>query len=111
MKSPQQDAVAGLFAERTHLAWQRTALTFLGCGALLVHVTGGLGHPLSMLPGLFGMAVAAVIFARDLLRYREAVAVVEAGGGDAASPRRALLIGAAATVLSVSGLVVVLATP
>ena len=96
---------AGLQSERTYLAWQRTGLAFLGAGALLVRAGGGLARPLEIVPGLFGMAVSAVVFARGLLQYRAASAAGEAGltqhSGVAA-------VALAASILCLSGLVVVL---
>ena len=106
MTSPaEREAAAGLFAERTHLAWQRTALAFLGSGALLVHASSSLGHRAALLPGVFAMAVAAVILGHGLLRYR---AINAAARGGTASPRRMMLIGLAAAVVTIGGLLVVL---
>jgi uncharacterized membrane protein YidH (DUF202 family) len=101
-------ADAGLQAERTYLAWQRTGLSFAAVGALLVHAAGGVKHPLSDVPGLIGLAVGAVVLLRGLLRYRLAV---EAARGQRSTAAGAAVggIALAATVLSVAGLVLVLA--
>ena len=97
---------AGLQSERTYLAWQRTGLSFAAVGALLVHAAGGVRHPLADIPGLFGLAVGAVILLRGLLRYRSIVAAAR-GEGSAASARVVAAVAAAATALAVSGLVIV----
>lgn len=105
---PPSVADPGLQSERTYLAWQRTGLTFAGVGALLVHAAGKLHNVLAYLPGAFGLAVAAIILLRAVLRYRTVVAAAR-GEAEAASPRLAAGLAAAALVLGVTGLVVVLA--
>lgn len=107
---PGEVADAGLQSERTYLAWQRTGLAFAASGALLVHVAGGLRHPLGVLPGLFGLLASAVIFAGALVRYRSTVAAA-LGRGAAASPAALSAAALAASVLSVTGLLVVLLAP
>ena len=99
---------AGLQSERTYLAWQRTGLSFAALGGLLVHAAGGVRHPLADIPGLFGLAAGAVILLRGLLRYRTIVAAAR-GEGHAASPRVVGAVALAASVLAVSGLVIVAA--
>ncbi len=106
------EAVAdvGLQSERTYLAWQRTGLSFAAVGALLVHAVGGLQHPLAVAPGVFGLAVGAVILFRALVRYRGAVEAARGRRGAAAGSVTAAVAGAA-TVLAVAGLVVIVASP
>lgn len=112
--TPGADEVAGgsLYSERTHLAWQRTGLAFLGVGALLVHAAGGFQHPLSIIPGLFGMAVSAVIFGRGLFG-NHAPSAARAGEGkkvEMAAPTELIALSLAAALLSVSGLIVIIAS-
>jgi uncharacterized membrane protein YidH (DUF202 family) len=98
---------SGLQSERTYLAWQRTGLAFLGAGALLVRAGGGLARPLEVIPGLFGMAVSAVVFVRGLLRYR-ATSAVAAGETGLTQHIGVAAVALAASILCLSGLVVVL---
>lgn len=105
---PPRVADPGLQSERTYLAWQRTGLTFAGAGALLVHAAARVGNPLAYLPGVLGLAAAAVILLRGLLRYR-AIAAAARGERDAASPRLAAALAVTAALLGVTGLIVVLA--
>lgn len=99
----------GLQSERTYLAWQRTGLAFAGVGALLVHSATRAGTALAFLPGGLALAVAAVILLRALLRYRFITAAAR-GQRDAASPRVAVALAVMATLVGVTGLVVVLAS-
>lgn len=107
-RHPTQIADAGLQSERTYLAWQRTGLSFAAVGALLVHVAGGISHPLADVPGLVGLGVGAVILLRSLIRYRSLVAVA-GGDGSAASAPVIAAVAAITAVLGVTGLAVVLA--
>jgi uncharacterized membrane protein YidH (DUF202 family) len=70
----------GLPAERTSLAWQRTALTLAAYSTLLVHL--GEAQPRGVLPGVAGLAAALVLLLAAERRYVSAVRSVEA----AASP-------------------------
>jgi uncharacterized membrane protein YidH (DUF202 family) len=105
---PPRVADPGLQSERTYLAWQRTGLAFAAAGALLVHAAVRTHFLLAYLPGVFGLAVAAFILLRALLRYRSIEAAAR-GSRDAASPRLAAALAAAAALLGVTGLIVVLA--
>ncbi|MBO0774820.1 MAG: DUF202 domain-containing protein [Actinobacteria bacterium] len=106
---PPRVADPGLQSERTYLAWQRTGLTFAAVGTLLVHRAIQAGAPLAFLPGGLGLAVAALILLRALLRYRVITAAAR-GQRDAASPRAAAALAVIATIMGVTALVVVLAT-
>ncbi len=68
---------AGLQAERTAMAWQRTALGVGAVGALLVHYTGGLS--VKAVPGLLGLAAALVMLLAAEHRYVVTVRRVRAG--------------------------------
>lgn len=61
----------GLQAERTAMAWQRTALGLGGLSALLVHVSGG--HAVAALPGIAGILVAVTLLVVAERRYVEMV--------------------------------------
>ena len=99
MKGPE-----GLQAERTAMAWQRTALGLGGVSALLLHHAGGKVAP--SVPGAAGLlaalAVLLLVEARYLRKDHEELEASPMGVG----PVRAV---AAATVLmAVSAVVVVL---
>lgn len=73
----------GAQAERTALAWQRTAFALLGVGAVLLHVGGGGAGRLSQVVGLLDIVVGAVVGAVVApLRYRRTLRQV----GSARSP-------------------------
>lgn len=99
MKGPE-----GLQAERTAMAWQRTALGIGGVSALLLHHAGG--KPVPSIPGVAGMVAALgvllLVEARYLRRDHGELETSPMGVG----PVRAL---AAVTVLlAVAAVVVVL---
>jgi len=59
----------GLQAERTRLAWSRTALSFAAVGALLLHIGTSPGHRLHELPGLLALCSAAATYLLGVGRY------------------------------------------
>lgn len=68
---------AGAQAERTALAWQRTALALLGVGAVLLHLGGDGAGRLSQAVGLLDLVAGTVIGAVVApLRYQRALARV-----------------------------------
>jgi uncharacterized membrane protein YidH (DUF202 family) len=67
----------GLQAERTAMAWQRTALGLGGLSALLLHLADR--RPLAAIPGMLGLVVAIVLLALSDRRYVRVVSRVAAG--------------------------------
>jgi uncharacterized membrane protein YidH (DUF202 family) len=59
----------GLQAERTRLAWSRTALSFAAVGALLLHNGITTGDPLRWVPGLVGLCSSAATYLLGVSRY------------------------------------------
>ncbi|MGI8768720.1 MAG: DUF202 domain-containing protein, partial [Propionibacteriaceae bacterium] len=59
-------------AERTRLAWSRTALSFAAVGALLLHIGTSPGHRLQELPGLLALCSAAATYLPGVGRYHAA---------------------------------------
>lgn len=106
-RHPRVVADPGLQAERTYLAWQRTGLAFAAVGALLLHVSSQQANRWGDVPGLFGLIVGASILAFALLRYRTSVAAAR-GERSTAAGKLIRWVGVAATLLSVSGLVIVM---
>lgn len=80
---------SGLQAERTALAWQRTALTVGAVSALLLHAASG---PVTAAPGLLGLAVALALLLQAELRYVRTVR----RAADGRAPSHPRLLGAAA---------------
>jgi uncharacterized membrane protein YidH (DUF202 family) len=111
MTRPDRPArrAAGLPGERTYLAWQRTGLAFAAVGALLVHAASRLHSPLAYLPGVFGLVMSGAVLLRALVKYRSITAAGPIRRG-VASPWTAAGLAAAATVLGVTGLIIVLST-
>ncbi len=86
---PHHDA--GLQAERTSMAWQRTALGVGAVSALLLHETGG--RLLAALPGILGLAGATILLVLTEVRYEYTVHHVGAGRDPVAAPIVAVLAG------------------
>ncbi len=87
---------SGLQAERTAMAWQRTALALGGVSALLLH---GASRPATAAPGLLGLAAALLLLGRAELRYVRTVRRAEDGRAPS-SPR--LLLGAAVAAVALA---------
>ncbi len=68
-RDPQQVLDRGLQAERTRLAWSRTALSFAAVGALLLHANASTGYRLQELPGLLALCSAAATYLLGVGRY------------------------------------------
>ena len=98
------NAPDGLQAERTAMAWQRTALGLGGVSALLLHHAGGKLAP--SVPGAAGLLAALVVLllveARYLRKDREELEASPMGVG----PVRG--VAAATVLLALSAVVVVL---
>jgi uncharacterized membrane protein YidH (DUF202 family) len=60
---------SGLQAERTRLAWSRTALSFAAVGALMLHSGLSTGGRLDELPGLIALCSAAATYLLGVSRY------------------------------------------
>ncbi len=101
--APHHDA--GLQAERTAMAWQRTALGVAGVSALLLHGTGD--RLVSAAPGLFGLAMATALLVLSELRYERTVARVEEGS-DTDRARPLLLLSATVSLLAVMAIGLIL---
>ncbi|HET8603438.1 MAG TPA: DUF202 domain-containing protein [Marmoricola sp.] len=94
----------GLQAERTAMAWQRTALGVGGIGALLLHHAGGIG--VRAVPGAVGLAVALVLVLAGEQRYERTVRHVRAGN-PLAGRFLVRLLATATVLLSVCAVVLV----
>ena len=82
----------GLQAERTMIAWQRTALGLGAIGALIVHSASR--HPLGWYLGGIGLLVSLGLLVTAERRYVETVRLVAAGRSPV-SPRAIRLLAAA----------------
>ena len=60
---------SGLQAERTRLAWSRTALSFGAVGALMLHTGMSSGNRTDELPGLIALCSAAATYLLGVGRY------------------------------------------
>jgi uncharacterized membrane protein YidH (DUF202 family) len=67
----------GLQAERTAMAWQRTALGVGAVGALLIHHAGGVTW--GAIPGALGLLVGLVLILASEGRYERTVHRVRSG--------------------------------
>ena len=91
----------GLQAERTRLAWSRTALSFGAVGALLLHNTITTGDRLSGLPGLIALCCAAGTYLLGVSRYH--VTIRKVPRSEPMTP-----VGSVRAVTALAGLTVVL---
>lgn len=75
---------AGLQAERTQLAWSRTALALGGVGGLIVHAGWIGGAPAASAGGAVLVVLALAMYVAGAVRYRVIVRGAAAGRGVAA---------------------------
>ena len=96
---------SGVAAERTAMAWQRTALGLGGVSALLVHLAER--NPVAAVPGAAGLLVALGLLLLSERRYERTLGAVEAG--ESPMGRGAIRLLAAGTLgMSISALVLLL---
>ena len=96
----------GLQAERTAMAWQRTALGLGAVSALLVRQAGG--DPLAAAPGAVGLLAAVALLVVVETRYLRTHRHV-AEGTEAMGPRLVRALGWGTALLAVGALGVVVA--
>lgn len=94
----------GLQAERTAMAWQRTALGIGGVSALLLH--HGSGALLSSLPGLVGLLGAVALIVAVETRYVRNSHHGEAGDAPM-GPVMVRAVSSAAVLLAMATLLVI----
>jgi uncharacterized membrane protein YidH (DUF202 family) len=92
----------GLQAERTRLAWSRTALSFGAVGALMLHAGISTGNRLQEVPGLIALCSAAATYLLGVSRYHATTRKVPRG-----QPMTSA--GAVRTLTALAALTVVLA--
>ncbi len=88
---------AGLQAERTAMAWERTALGVGGVSAMLLH--GATGSFWTALPGMVGLTASMALLVFAQLRYERTVQRVKDGLTPAAP---AVVLALALTVLGLA---------
>jgi uncharacterized membrane protein YidH (DUF202 family) len=98
MSAQSYEREPGLAAERTELAWDRSALSLFACGATIVRglpeVTGSAGRPV---PGVAVLVLAGLVWASGL-PYARTRAHATRRGQRAVIRRRELLPMAAGTM-------------
>ncbi len=96
----------GLQAERTAMAWERTALGVGGVSAMMLH--GTTSNLLTALPGMLGLGVALGLLVMAQLRYEHTVRRIGDGLTPAAAPLVLTLAVTVATLAVLSiGLILV----
>jgi putative membrane protein len=103
---PEPAPDVGLAAERTAMAWQRTALALAAFSALLVHLAER--ELLLALPGLGGLVLALVLLVQGERRYIWTVRRIEAGAS-CTEQRLVVSVAVGVGVLSVTSLLVMAA--
>lgn len=110
MSPPAYVLDEGLQVERTTLAWRRTALDFLGVGALLVRYCWHTGRPVlgAVLGGLLVVTGCTMLLVTDHLHHQR-VAHLRAAVPIAAAPaiRRVAVISSLASVAILVSLTVI----
>lgn len=99
---------AGLQPERTTLAWQRVALALAGLGLASVRIASPTLGGWGVLPAAAVIAVAVVLFASALPRYRSASLALSDGRASTVDGRLPLVAAATVLLLGALALVVVL---
>ena len=107
-RRPEPAVDPALQAERTAMAWQRTALGLGGVSALLLHRAQG--NPVAAIPGVAGMLVALALLVVIERRYERTVVRVVAGQAPA-GPLLIRTVAAASVALAVAALALVVAGP
>lgn len=100
---PEPAIDVGLAAERTAMAWQRTALALAAFSALLVHLAER--ELILALPGVGGLVLALVLLVLGERRYAWTVRRIE-GGESCAAQRLVVSMTVGVGVLSVTSLLV-----
>ncbi|GAB2758692.1 DUF202 domain-containing protein [Nocardioides pakistanensis] len=103
-RRPEPAIDIGLPAERTAMAWQRTALSLAGVSALVVHLANR--DLLAAVPGVLGLLAALALLVVAERRYTWAVRRVEAGESPL-DHRLNVVLTAGVVALSVVALVLV----
>jgi uncharacterized membrane protein YidH (DUF202 family) len=97
----------GLAAERTELAWDRSALSLFACGAAIVRglpsVTGSAGHPVA---GMAVLALGGLVWAAGLPYARIRSHATRQGRRSVARRRELLPMAAASAIVGVAAFVI-----
>ena len=104
---PEPAARLGLQAERTSIAWQRTALTLTAFSVLMLHASNS--QRLGQVPGALGVGVALWLLLATGRRYSSSVRQVRDGHSPVA-PRMILALSIAVVGLAMAALGVLLLT-
>jgi uncharacterized membrane protein YidH (DUF202 family) len=99
----------GLQHERTALSWDRTGLSLLVVGSLLLRSGGPPYGDLVHAPGYFGLVVGAVLLWAGGWRYRRREVILRESGS-AVQPGLVVLTAVAALVMATASLLVILAS-
>ncbi len=99
---PEPVLDVGLQAERTAMAWQRTALGVGGFGALLLHMAQR--NVIAMVPGLLGLLAALAMLVLAEHRYVTSMRKIDLGKSPIAAPMLHLLV-TAVVVLGLAAIV------
>lgn len=106
-EEPEPVALLGLQAERTSIAWQRTALTLTAFSALMLHAANS--QRLGQVPGALGVGVSLWLLLATERRYSSSVRQARDGHSPVA-PRMILALTLAVVGLSVASFGVLLLT-
>ncbi|MET0189578.1 MAG: DUF202 domain-containing protein [Pseudonocardia sediminis] len=94
---------SGLQAERTSLAWERTATALFANGALLLFRHARFGGPVVLVSAVVALSGAIVVAVLGLRRARR---IARPGGATTPARRPVLLCGATVLVVGVIALVI-----
>ena len=106
-EDPEPVARLGLQAERTSIAWQRTALTLTAFSVLMLHAANS--QRLGQVPGALGVGVALWLLLSTEHRYSSSLRQVRDGRSPVA-PRMILALAIAVVGLAAAAFAVLLLT-
>lgn len=105
MSSASYEREPGLAAERTELAWDRSALSLFACGAAIVRglpsITGSSGHPGA---GVAVLVLGGLVWAAGIPYARIRAHATRQGRRAVARRRELLPMAAASTIVGVAAL-------
>lgn len=105
---PHQVLDPGVQAERTALAWQRTALSLAAAGVLYLHAT--VGRAWLLVPGAVLLVVAAATLLAGWRRYERLHQQIQTGA-PVAAPRPLATLAATVTLFSACAILLAVLTP
>jgi len=105
--TPEYERDPGLAAERTELAWGRSALSLFACGAAMVRgVENITGHETQPVAGIVVLVLGGIVWSAGVPLARQRAAASVAGRRHRAQMHELLPLAVGTAIVGVAGLVV-----